>query len=204
MEHLMKKIILISIVLETLLFYSSLFAQPKSNMAEDSVAGLKRELLTFDIAGFPFNHTHSGSWQPTQSLRIGYGYGLIYPLKIKVFAEYCKFDFDVHDGLSNQDYSKGQRLDYILYPAIVVFDILEFAIGGYYTIQDEVIHHSIFSSQLTIDPVVKEFNVYTHFGVGGTVHIIGPLNCSLGLFWRNVWIDGSIYFGGRAGLVFDF
>ena len=199
----MKKIILFSIVLETMLFHSSLFAQHNSNTPEDSVAGSKRQLLTVDISGFPFNHTHSGSWQPTQTLRIGYGYGLIYPFKLKVYVEYCKFDFDIHDGLSNQDYSKGQRLDYIFYPAIVVFDILEFAIGGYYTIQDEVIHHSMFSPQLTIDPIVKESGVYTHLGLGGTIHILGPLNCSLGIFWRNVLIEGSIYFGGRAGLGFD-
>jgi len=203
MENPMKTIILFSIVLETLFTHPSLFAQPKLNSAEDSVAGAKRELLMIDLAEFPFNHTRSGSWQPTQSLRIGYGFSLVYPFELRVFAEYYKFDFDYYYGNFYNDYSGGQRRDYVLYPAIVAFEILEFAIGGYYTIQDEVIHTSPFSSQPTIDPVVKKLRVYTHIGVGGNIHIVGPLRCSLGIFWRNVLIGGSTYFGGRVGFGVD-
>jgi hypothetical protein len=200
MEHSMKTIIIFSIVLELLLAHSSLFAQFQPDSSEDSVSGARQEFLTVDIAGFPLNHTHSGSWKPNQSFRVGYGYDIVYPFELRVFAEYYKFDFDDHDGLAYQDYSRGQRLDYAIYPAIVAFGIAEFALGGYYTIQDEVIHRSVFSPQPTIDPVVKKLGVYVHLGVGGTIHIIGPLSCSLGIFWRNVPLGGSTYFGGRAGL----
>ena len=203
MEHPMKTSIIFSIVLELLLAHSTLFAQFQPNSSEDSVSGTRRQFLTVDIAGFLLNHTESGSWQPNQSLRVGYGHDLVYPFELRVFAEYYKFDFDNHDGLAYQDYSHGQRLDYAIYPAIVAFGIAEFALGGYYTIQDEVIHRSVFSSQPTIDPVVKKLGVYIHFGVGGTVHIIGPLSCSLGIFWRNVLIGGNTYFGERAGLAVE-
>ena len=196
----MKTSIILSIVLDLLLAHSTLFARFQANSSEDSVSEARQEFLTVDIAGFPLNHTNSGSWKPNQSYRVGYGSDIVYPFELRVFGEYYKFDFDDHDGLAYQDYSPGQRLNYAIYPAIVAFGIAEFALGGYYTIQDEVIHRSVFSSQPTIDPVAKKLGVYMHMGVGGTVPITGPLSCSLGIFWRNVPLGGSTYFGGRAGL----
>jgi hypothetical protein len=210
MEYTMRTILVLSIFIGALFPNSSLLGNVQSNMMDDSLANNPptisenmRKFLMIDIAGYPLNRTHSGSWQPTQSFRLGYGRNLVYPLELRMYAEYYEFSFDIHDGLAYQDYSYGRRRDFAIYPAIVAFEIVEFAFGGYYTIQDEVIHRSIFSSLASIDPVVKGFKLYLHVGVGGTIHLIGPLSCSLGLVSRNIMQEGNRYFGVRAGLKFE-
>jgi hypothetical protein len=195
----MKAFILTSIVLATLVVHQSLFAQPQSTAAEDSVSSAMRQYVLAEIAGFPFNFTHSGSWQPYQSFRGGYGRDLGYLLELGIYAEYTQYDFDNHDGLSQQDYSQGQRRDYAVYPSIIAFHILEVGAGGYYTTQGEITHRSIFSPQLAIQPGVKKFVWFMHYGARGTIHLYGPVNCTLGIFWR----DGSEHFGCRAGLKYE-
>jgi hypothetical protein len=157
----MKTIILVSMVLTMVLVQLSFAALLKSESAKDSVSGPKPEFVMVDIAGFPFNFTHSGSWRPYQSLRIGYGRDIGNLVELRVFAEYSKYDFDTHDGLSNQDFSRGRRRDFAIYPAIAL-GIMEIELGGYYTIQDEVIHRSVFSPELRIDPAIKKFGFFIH------------------------------------------
>jgi hypothetical protein len=192
----MKTIILLSIVCAMVLLHPSLSAQPQAPTPEDTVETAKRQYVLAEIAGFPFNFVHSGSWQPYQSFRGGYGRELGYLLELGIYAEYTQYDFDNHDGLSRQDYSQGQRRDYAVYPSIIAFRILEVGFGGYYTTQDEITHQTLFSSQLEIQPGVKKFVWFMHYGARGTIHLYGPVNCTLGIFWR----DGSKHFGCRAGV----
>ncbi len=221
----MKIIIILPFVLNSLLSNSSLIAQdlnqPNLPVANESVqlgsvddsvthnpstskiSEAEREFLTVDVAGFPFRDHDSGTWQPTLSIRVGYGHSLAYPFEFQIFGEYYKFNFDNHDGISYHDYSQGRRRDYAVYSAIVAFGFMEFALGGYYTVQDEVIHRSMFFPQLTIDPVVKKLGLYFHIGVAWTIHIAGPVSCSLGLCWRNPEGNGSTSLGARSGLRVD-
>jgi hypothetical protein len=190
----MKAMIAISISLEVLLAGISFGGELNSAVINDSISDASTQYLAVDIAGFPFDHTESASWQPITSYRIGYGHNLAYPLGIRVFAEYFEFDFDHHDGTSYHDYSNGKRYDYAVYPAIVLFDIAEFALGAYYTTQGEIIHRSVFAPQLTIDPAVKRIKIFAHLGIGWSFHIAGPVSCSLGMVLRND-LEGSKYLG---------
>jgi hypothetical protein len=198
----MRTNLLVVIICAAVLMHASLFAQPPTNSVEDPVASEKRQFVLADIAGFPMNHTYSMSWQPYQSIRVGYAREIDEHLELRVCAEYAQFDFDPNDRMSTYTYSPGRRRDFAIYPEIVAFGFVDIALGGYYTIQDEIIHWSIFSPQLTTDPVVKKFGVYIHYGASGSIHIAGPVNISLGLFLRNDLKDG-LYFGGRAGIKFE-
>jgi hypothetical protein len=71
-----------------------------------------------------------------------------------------------------------------------------------YATQDEIIHTSIFSSQITADPTVMKYGVYFYVGAGGTIHIAGTFGVSLGLSLRNDSRNG-INVGCRAGLKFE-
>ncbi len=186
----------------TILVHPALFALPESSTREDSVTLTKRQYVLVDITGFPVGHTHSASWEPYQSVRIGYGRDLGYLLELRVFAEYTQFDYDNSDAMSYHDYAPGRRRDFALYPAIVAFRFAEIGLGGYYTFQDEVFHWSRYSSQTTIDPMVNKFGIYLHCGASRSIHIAGPVNISLGIFLRNDLKDGT-YFGARAGLKYE-
>ncbi|MGE5313534.1 MAG: hypothetical protein ACM3Q4_02460, partial [Acidobacteriota bacterium] len=129
-------------------------------------------------------------------------------VEIRINADYSWFDFDNSDAWSTYDYSRGKRRDIALYPAIVLFKCAEIALGCVYTTQDEVFHRVGFPDatnppqKTTIDPAVKKFDVYFHFGVGGTIHIAGPLGISLGLLFRTDAPNG-VYTGCRAGLKYE-
>lgn len=113
----------------------------------------------------------------------------------------CRLDCSVaHDGITFHDYSSGHRIDYALYPALVAFGMMEVALGGYYSIRDQVIHRSGYGGAAQIDPGKKTLGVYAHAGIGRTIHIIGPVDCSLGIFLRIEPAEGRTYFGARAGV----
>jgi hypothetical protein len=198
----MKILLPVSFVLALLLVHPLLFAQPQSTSAEDSIAMAKEQYLTIDIAGYPVDRVYSASWQPNHSIRVGYGRDIQYPFELRIYGDYSRFDFDAHMGMTYQDYSPGKRTDYAIYPAIVAFGIFELAVGVYYSIQDEIIHTSLFSSQVTIDPAVKKLGIFFHLGAGGTIHIAGPVGISLGLSFRNDLPDG-INIGCRAGIKYQ-
>jgi hypothetical protein len=217
----MKTILILPFVLNSLLPDSSLIGQDLSqpnlpmaiesvqlgsvddsvthNLSTSTISEAERNFLMLDVTGF-LRDFDSGTWQPTLSIRVGYGHKLAYPFEFQIFGEYYEFNFENHDGITYHDYSKGRRRDYAVYPAIVAFGFMEFALGGYYTFQDEVIHRSMFSPQPTIDPIVKKLGLYFHIGVVWNIHIVGPINCSLGLCWRNPKGEREEYIGARSGL----
>ena len=182
-----------------ILIIPSLSFATESSAIADSSSNTGVQLVAADITGFPLDHTDSGTWRPVMSLRIGYGRDLIYPIGVRVFAEYYKFDFDNHAGLAYQDYSYGKRFDYAIYPAITMFGFFEFALGICSTSEDEVIHRSVFSPQLRIDPAVKKTNVFMHFGVEKSFSIVGPIILSVGAVLRDYLGQDNMSLGFRIG-----
>jgi hypothetical protein len=206
-ENYMKIIIILSIVLLTIFVHPSLFAQPQSTSTGDSLSGAKRQFLLADITGFPFNHTLSGNWRPYQSMKVGYGRKIVDHVEIRVYVDYARFNYDYTEGWAGTfNFSRGNtRRDISLYPAVVFFKFAEIAVGCSYTTQDEVIHIVNGNTNLpitTIDPAVKEFGVYFHFGVGGTIHIAGPIGIPLGILIKTDGPNG-ISVGCRAGIEYE-
>jgi hypothetical protein len=202
----MKAIILVSIVLSTLFVHPSIFAQFHPTLTADSLPAAKRQFLMADISGFPINHTLSGSWQPYQSIRVGYGRKIVDQVEIQLYADYTWFDYDNSEGWAGKfDYSHGNRRDISLYPAIVFFKFAEFALGCSYTAQDEVFHIVDGNTKLpitTIEPAEKKFEIYSHFGVRGTIHIAGPIGIALGILFR-IDTPSGMSLGCRAGIKYE-
>ena len=196
----MKGIFKYVIILNVCLIETTLFARVNSDSIFSSQVNSNSRFISFDIAGYMFNSTHSGSWQPNESYRLGYIQKLDNSVDVRLFAEYYQFDYDNSNGMFYQDYSYGKRYDYAVYPAIGVFDIVEIGLGLYYTTQDKVIHRSSFGPQLSFDPAVKKVGILLQFGIGGSFQIIGPVGCSVGMMWRNTAFGGDNYFGLRAGM----
>ncbi|HLP81098.1 MAG TPA: hypothetical protein VK141_03765, partial [Nitrosomonas sp.] len=143
---------------------------------------------------------------PLQSVRAGYGWQQSKWVELRLCADYAWFDFDDSEGwIYGGKYSKGKRRDLSVYPAIMLFNFAELALGCTYTTQDEVLNvpplhlDSTPTPASTLDPAVKKIDIYAHFGLGSTIHIAGPVGLSLGLQFRaNVPTDISV--GCRAGI----
>jgi hypothetical protein len=172
--------------------------------APPRIAESHRHFVIVEIAGFPFRAHESGWWQPDLALRAGYRQNFRGPFDVCAFIEYTEFNFDAHGGLSSYVFSHGSRRDYAIYAASVALGFIEIAFGGCYTIQDEIIHTSGYLSSQTVDPVVKKLRLYYHFGVTSTIHIVGPVDIPLGLFFRPPDELDKTFPGIRAGIRVDF
>jgi hypothetical protein len=172
--------------------------------APPRIAESQRHFVILEIAGFPLRSHESGWWEPDLAFRAGYRQNFKGSFDLCAFIEYTEFNFDAHGGLSSYDFSHGSRHDYAIYAASVALGFIEIAFGGYYTVQDEIIHTSGYLSQQTVDPVVKKFRLYYHFGVTGAIHIVGPVDISLGLFFRPPDERDNTFPGIRAGIRVDF
>ncbi|HLP80848.1 MAG TPA: hypothetical protein VK141_02505, partial [Nitrosomonas sp.] len=115
----MKSFIIGLLIAAPLLIHNPLLAQPTQYRAEESVVAQKRQFIIADITGFPIGHTLSGSWQPLQSVRVGYGWQQSKWVELRLCADYTWFDFDDSEGwIYGGKYSKGKRRDLSVYPAI--------------------------------------------------------------------------------------